>query len=170
MTKTVSIIFVLLFACIFVSGQIKSVYTTLDQKHCKSLPLDPKEQEVDYKGICTGVGGYKLRIANFDLHHILDLVAPGGKEFNVGIDSASYNFLGTKAEWRVRSGKPFALIVRYNLVGENANKVGESVLIVSKITAKSVCVIGRIEGSKTQNVQARELADSGSAKPCMSDN
>lgn len=170
MFKGFSIFFLLLVSCGLVSGQIKSVYTTLDKKHCKSLPLDPNESEVDYKGLCSGIGGYKLKVANFDLHHILDLVTPRGKEFNVGIDSASYNFLGTKAEWRLRSGKPFALIVRYNLVGPAADKVSESILVVSKISTSNSCVIGRIEGSRTQNVEARKLADAAQSKPCMSDN
>ena len=169
MLKGLSIIFTLLLSCGFVSGQVKSVYTTLDKKHCKSLPLDPKESEVDYKGLCTGVGGYKLKVANFDLHHVLDLVNPAGKEFDVGIDSASYNFLGTKAEWRMRSGRPFALIVRYNLIGPMSNKVSESILVVSKISKSSACVIGRIEAGGSQNLQARELADAAATKPCRSD-
>jgi hypothetical protein len=152
-----------------VFGQIRSVYTILDQRHCRSLPIDPKESEVTYKGVCTGVGGYKLKVANFDLHHLLDLVTPGGKEFNVGIDSVSYNFLGTRAEWRVRRGKPFALIVRYNLVGPMSDKVSGSILVVSKISNSKACVVGRIEGSRTQNIQARQLADSAASKPCKSD-
>jgi len=172
-------VFIMLAAC-FVCGQnsnssmvrdeYESVYTILDKKHCRKLPLNPKEHEVDYKGMCPGVGGLKLKVANFDLHHVLDLVTPAGKTFNVGIDSASYNFLGTKAEWRVKQGKPFALIVRYNLIGPEANKVNESILVVSKVSTVKACVVGRIEGSQSQNVDARDLADRAQSMPCTSSN
>jgi len=168
MLRTISLVTLLLLSCGIASGQIRSVYTTLDQKHCKSLKLDPNEHEVDYKGLCTGAGGYKLRVANFDLHHVLDLITPAGKSFNVGIDSASYNFLGTRAEWRMKNGKPFALIVRYNLIGPMTDKVSESILVVSKISRSSACVIDQVEGSKTQNTQARKLADSAASRPCKS--
>ena len=168
MKRTISAVALLVLLSAIASAQIASKYTVLDQKHCKSLKLDPKEAEVDYKGLCTGVGGYKLKVANFDLHHILDLVTPAGKTFNVGIDSASYNFLGTKAEWRVKNGKPFALIVRYNLIGPMTDKVSESILVVSKISRLNACVIDQVEGSKTQNAQARKLADRSASRPCKS--
>jgi hypothetical protein len=166
MLRVISALFMILLSAGLIGAQIRSVYTSLDEKHCKSLKRNPAEPNVIYNGMCSGVGGYQLNIMASDEHQWIELVTPSRKSFGVGMQSASYNFLGTKAEWRVKAGKPIALIVRYNLIGPEGNNVTQSYLVVSKISRSSACVVDRIEGSKTQNLNARKLADLSAAKPC----
>jgi hypothetical protein len=166
MIRIISALALMLISVILTSAQIKSVYTSLDEKHCKSVKGDPKEKNVIYNGVCPGVGSYKLKIAASEEHQWIGLVAPSGKEFFVGTQSASYNFLGKKAEWRVRNGRPLALIVRYNLMNPEADKVGTSLLVVSKVSRTKTCVTDIVDPSKTQNEQARKLADSAGSRPC----
>ena len=43
-------------------------------------------------------------------HQWAELIIPNGKKFDVSISPAAYDSLGKKAEWRVKNGKPIAVI------------------------------------------------------------
>jgi hypothetical protein len=156
------------------TAQIKSVYTSLDEKHCKSLKPVPDSDVIyisSYNRICSGVGGYRLAL-DLDLdkgqdHQWIALVAPSGRKFDAGIGPDAYNSVGKTAEWRVRNGRPIALIIRFDLRNESGGEITSSVLAVSKISRSMGCVVATVDGDKDSTRQARKLADSSASKRCL---
>lgn len=159
------------------AGQkIESVYTDLTTEKCKQLEQSDEEGG-SYRGECAGVGGYKLEVLEGDLRQSINVIAPGGKKFELDLwrtVSGAFSAVGEKAEWRVaRSGKkitPTALIVRYN-ASENPEKPEQNVsyLVVVKITKTAACVTDVVKPTvKNQNSKARQLADNSANKRCKS--
>ncbi len=68
------------------------------------------------------------------------------------------NSVGAKAERRTKNGASIASIVRFN-VSQNQEDS-------TKIMKTTACITDVVPPGKTQNVKARKLADSASAKPC----
>ena len=176
--KSIIIIFALATAfAAAASAQTKkvaSVYTGLSDKICKTIELDVNEGGY-YRGICPGVGGYKLEMTEGDLRQTLNIIAPNGKKPELDFQqnvSGGFSGVGDKAEWRVtRNGKkivPFALITRFNVAKSTDNPEQEnSYLIVTKITKTSACVVDVIEPTvKNQNLKARESADASANMQC----
>ena len=170
---------VTIFAVILSSGavnaQIRSVYTSLSDKTCKTLRSNPNEGG-DYQGRCPGVGGYKLDLFEGDLRQTIDIIAPNRKSYPLRFgEIVTFNFsaAGDKAEWRVKGAgknlKPVALIVRLNASEdpEHSEKT-TSYLIVSKINGSSACITDIVAPTVAdQNARARELADASATKPCL---
>jgi hypothetical protein len=160
------------FAAAHSTAQVTSIYTDLDASKCKTLELD-EEGAGRYRGECKGVGGYKLHVTEGDLRQSIDVVAPGGKKTQLGFwnVSSAFSSVGSKAEWRVRRGVPFALIVRFNVSEdpEDAHKI-TSLLVVSRIKRNGSCITDVVRPQADQNVIARRLADASASKPCMFSN
>jgi len=165
-----SLSLVLLVPLLFSSaafGQTKSIYTSLLAKDC----VASKEPVVDgYSGICKGTNAYALEFLEGDLRQTINVIAPNKKKYELNLwtnVSSGFSSLGEKAEWRVQGKKPTALIVRYNASEnpEDSSKI-TSYLVVAKITASEVCIVDIIKPSKTQNVDARKVADVASKSTC----
>lgn len=167
MSRTLTIGLFLLLLAGQIVAQNTSSYTRLDEKNCRALKANADQGEF-YVGMCKGLGGYRLRVTKGEEHQFVDLVTRSGKEYGVGFNSASYNFIGNTAEWRLQKGKPVALILRYNLLSPETGKVSSSMLVVSKITRAKACVTDLVDAGKTQNIDARKLADRSSGRPCRS--
>lgn len=148
--------------------KIQSVYTTLDDRKCKTLESNPDEGG-SYLGECPGTNGYKLQVSEGDLRQTVSVVAPDKKIFPLEFWRifSGFSAVGSKAEWRVKGKDPIALIIRFN-VSENPEDSSKttSYLIVSKITKGEICVVDTFKPGKSQNVLARESADSAAGKPC----
>lgn len=150
------------------SAQTKSVYTSLDEKHCKTMkPVNDSLGVYTYDKICGGAGGYRLALEEDKDHQWIAIVAPTGKTSDAGFGPDAYNSLGKTAEWRVRNGRPIALIVRIDERNESGGTITHSGLAVSKITRSTACVIATVDSSKNSRAQARKLADSSASKPCL---
>jgi hypothetical protein len=175
MRRSIVLLSVILGLSVSVSAQIKSVYTSLAEKNCRTLKAHPKDGEL-YSGMCRGVSGYRLHVRKGEEHEYVSLVDTSGKEFEVSVNPASYSFLGSTAEWRVRTPPglgliPMALILRFQLRGPDA-KSSQSILVVSKIHRSpglKSCVVDVIYPTKSQNQDARDVADVAASKPCKSD-
>lgn len=158
----------LLFAIAAPAQKIQSVYTSLDDRKCKTLESNPDEGG-SYLGECPGTGGYKLQIAEGDLRQTVSVVAPGKKVFPLEFWSffSGFSAVQPTAEWRVKGKTPVGLIVRFN-VSENPEDTSKttSYLIVSKITETENCIVEVFKPSKSQNILARQAADSAAVKPC----
>lgn len=150
-----------------------SVYTTLADTKCKTLELNVEESGY-YRGQCWGTAGYKLEVIEGDLRQTVNVIAPNKKKFELNLwttVSSAFSALGDKAEWRVvtKKGKatPVALIVRFN-ASENPDNPNQmtSYLVVSKITAKEVCITDIIKPKLNANTEAQKLADDSAGKPC----
>lgn len=148
--------------------KLQSVYTTLDDKRCKTLESTPDEGG-SYLGECPGTGGYKLRVSEGDLRQTVSIVAPNKKIYplDFGTFFGGFSAVQQNAEWRIKGKTPVALIIRFN-VSENPEDSSKttSYLIVSKITKNATCVVEMFKPSKSQNILARQSADSAASKPC----
>ena len=154
---------------------IDSIYTSLAAEDCKTLESDEDEAGW-YQGRCAGAAGYQLDLMEGDLRQTLTVLDPNGKEFPLELwatVSGGFSALGRTAEWRVRTsgGKtaPLALIVRYN-VNEDPERPEKttSYLVVTKITAKEICVTDVVEPVRKANEKARVLADKAADTACKS--
>lgn len=149
-------------------AQIASQYTDLIDTKCKTLELIEDEGEL-YKGECAGVGGYKLHVIEGDLRHTIDVVSPDGTAHQLRFWDffGGFSAVGPRAEWRLKSKRPIALIVRLN-VSENPEDSSKttSYLIVAKITENEVCVTDILKPGRSQNIEARRSADRAAAMPC----
>lgn len=164
---------ILIIGVLSVNSQTSSIYTNLTGSNCKTVKAD-----VETGGSvqnCRAFGNWSLKVLDDDNRMSVNVVAPGGKEFELDfwtIITRSFSSLGAKAEWRVKKVKnesqPVALIIRVNSSSdENGTMVRKSYLTVTKITAGSVCVTDKIEGAANANQTAREAADNAADKPCL---
>lgn len=154
----IRMILLLLAAVMFVSAapaQIKSVYTKLDDKHCRKLKPDRKNREFE-KLRCGGVAGYWLKVTSGGDDAVAELVTPSGKEFDTVATFAGHHVASGTSEWRVKNGRPIGLIVRYSVQEPDGFK---SYLVVSKISRTGSCVTDVVPPGKRQNADARKLAD-----------
>lgn len=152
---------------------IESIYTGLSTRDCKTIEQSD-ENAGWYRGVCPGVGGYKLELLEGDIRQTINVIDPNGNKSELelwSVVSSGFSSVGEKAEWRVtRSGSkiiPSALIVRYN-VHNPATEKNDSYLVVIKITKEETCVTDVVKPVANQNVKARQLADEAPKKPCKS--
>ena len=160
MVRIISICLFMLATVTFASAQIKSVYTKLDQKHCKALKPDRKNGEFE-RLKCGGVGGYWLQVLSGGDDTVVDVVTPSGKEFSADYSFAGHRVASGTSEWRVKGGRPISVIIRYSVQEPEGFK---SYLVVTKISRSSACVVDMVPPGKRQNADARKLADS--MRPC----
>ncbi|HEY0659268.1 MAG TPA: hypothetical protein VGD05_12375 [Pyrinomonadaceae bacterium] len=153
----------------------ESVYTDLASEKCRTTESNPDEGG-SYRGLCAGVGGYRLEVLEGDLRQTINVVAPNRKKYELELwnkVSSGFSAVGDKAEWRVvRNGKtvrPTALIFRFNASDNPANaEQNTSYLVVVKITKRTACVTDVLKPSANANARARKLADASANKPCQS--
>lgn len=154
-------------ASVAMAQSLTSTYTSLDDKKCKTL-----EQEGDFiRQSCPGVGKYQLEVTEGDLRQDVRVQFPDGSFSALNLmEQVSYGFsyVGPTAEWLMQKTTPRALILRYNASEDSidSSKI-TSYLVVSKITARSACVVGIIKPQKDQNLVARKLAQQAAQKPCL---
>ncbi len=151
----------------FATAQNTSVYTSLDTKNCKTIEQSD-EGSGWYSGECKGVGGYKLEVTEGDLRQSINVIAPSKKKFELNLAqvSSAFSAVGEKAEWRMNGKVPIALIVRFNVSNVEDETKTFSLLVVSKISKTESCITDVVEAGKTQNADARKLADEATLKPC----
>lgn len=170
MLKNIFLIFAILCFTTVTCSQNKSVYTDLDDAKCKTVELSDDEGG-SYSGICPGTASYKLNLIEGDLRQTITVIDPK----NLKHELQFWNFLGgfsavgPKAEWRLKGKTPVALIIRLNVneTPEEPNK-STSYLIVAKITRDEICVTDTLKPSRSQNAEARKIADKASDRPCKS--
>lgn len=154
------------------SGAIRSVYTSLAAADCRLVKRDADTNDPTYR--CPGTAGYSLLVHDWDARMTVDVVTPGGRTHPLrysGVISSAFSTLGPRAEWRMRDGKPIALIVRVN-VSENPDTPDRatSYLAVAKITSRETCVTDRVAPTTpSANQAARRAADGSPSRPCMRD-
>jgi hypothetical protein len=151
------------------TGQISSVYTSLAQADCRVTEVD--EESESSVSRCPGAAGYALEALEGDLRQSIDVITPDGKEHELNywsVITGGFSTLGPRAEWRMRGGRPIALIVRVNASEdpEDATRL-TSYLAVAKLTPAEICVTDRIPPSPTANEAARAAADASAGRPCL---
>lgn len=149
-----------------VFSQNKSVYTDLTPAKCRTVEGEPG-MPGKYSGQCPGVSDYDLEVHSNEDQASLGVVLPSKKvvviDFRNYFDN--YSWLRGKAEWRLKSREPLALIVRLD-VNDQGERGSTSYLIVSKISATDACVTDVVKPGRNQNLLARRLADKALAQAC----
>lgn len=167
--KTVILIAILLSAGFSASAQVKSSYTGLGEKACKTIE-STSDEGGSYRGLCPGVGGYKLEAIEGDLRQSINVIDAKKKkhELNLWNVSGGFSSLGEQAEWRMKGKTPIALIVRFN-VSENPEDSSKltSYLVVIKLTKESICVTVALKPTRSHNFEARKAADVSATRPCQ---
>jgi hypothetical protein len=151
-------------------GAISSVYTSLEQG-CRMIEVD--EEAGGSTQRCPGTAGYALKVMEGDLRMSIDVITPDGKAHELSYWSVithGFSSLGPRAEWRMRGGRPIALIVRVN-ASENPEDSSQltSYLAVAKITPQEICVTDRISPAPNANEVARAAADRSAGRGCVSE-
>lgn len=153
----------------FVFAQTTKVYTSLEPNKCKTLEIDTQSESSTQQ--CSGFAGYRVFVDEGDLRQNIRIKTPEGKEHSLELWSvvgSGFSSLGPRLEWRLKSGKPFALILRFNLSEnpEDASKL-TSYLVVVKVTDKAICVTQKIPPSANANLLAQKAAETATAQACL---
>jgi hypothetical protein len=165
MLKNLSIMTFILLISTVAFAQNKSVYTNLSADKCKAT----KESSDDgYVGICDGVGGFKLEVSEGDLRQNIQVILPNKKKFDLNLwgFNGGFSTVGEKAEWRMKGTVPTALIIRFKVSDAEDSAKITSYLMVAKVSKTSACVVDVVMPSKTQNADAKKIADKASTMAC----
>lgn len=165
------ILFSVMVAAVFavaVNAQNTSLYSSLAVKDCKTIESDETGAGW-YIGECKGVGGFKLRLTEGDIRQSIIVIGPNGTQSDLefGRISSGFSSVGDKAEWRMKGKKPIAVILRYTYSydPEDSSRT-RSELVVAKITGSKACITDVVGPAKSQNVIARQRADTAASRPC----
>jgi hypothetical protein len=157
-----------------------STYTAVwDEKSCKVEVEDPEGDSVSNAACKSSSPELTLGLWSGDLRERATLTGRGGELAITDAlaehvpESAAWNTIGPKAEWRTPRGDaahPYALILRHTY---ETNPDGESVkqhyLAVVKISGGDFCLAGIVEASinaKNANADARVIADAARLGSC----
>jgi hypothetical protein len=158
--------FFLLFSQI-ASAQNRSVYTSFGDKACRTLELT-EEEGGSYLGECPGVAGYKLHLLEGDLRQSIDVITPRGRKHELKFweQFGGFSHVGPRAEWRLKAGRPVGLIIRYDVSQPDDSTKEDSYLLVAKIGETEACVTDVVPPGRSQNIEARRLADTAWSRKC----
>lgn len=152
------------------TGEISSVYTSLTEADCRVTESD--EESGSSTSRCPGVAGHEVDVHDGDARVSIDIITPDGKEHPLNYWSVithGFSSPGPRAEWRMRGGRPIALIVRVNASEHTDEGTFRRVsyLAVAKITPAAICVTDRILPAPDANDAARRAADQSASRPCL---
>ena len=131
-----------------------SVYTNLDLARCEVVAHDAESGSS--LRLCRGYGGFSLYVGEDDDRVDVDAGMDNGAWEGPG----GFNRLGPRVEWRLRRGRPIAIIFRYILTG--ADQPPGSRLAVESIgrNGRPGCLVSMIDGAlPNANELARQRAD-----------
>jgi hypothetical protein len=171
------IILVLCSAAAFAQGGAKksaaprfsSVYTNFDKDCRDAVPESKMNPGTDVPGTCKGYGGYRVALDYSAMATSIVVVRGRNRDesISLGMMSISAPEKGSKLEWRLANGKPFAVIFRMPKYGEQgdssdpfANKIGETLIIKGLKGHESIDLEVDVKTTPNPNEKARQLADS----------
>ncbi len=163
-----------LFASTVLFAQMQSAYTKSDHKSCKVI----QSHHYGYSSVsaCPGYAGIKVEISEGDIRQDMTLIRKGKRYDLHFMDkiSRSFSFFGETIEWRFAKEKPnepIAMISRYVAADKYVDGLQKDVsyLVVTKITDREMCIVGKVYPGKNQNVEAREMADKAKMMTCVKD-
>lgn len=131
-----------------------SVYTELNLDRCRRTSAVQEDDSASWR--CAGHAGIPLLVFTGDGRFDVD----AGVDNGVWESAAAFNNPGPRVEWRVRGGRPFVIIYRLLLTGDDND--GRTVLAVERIgrPGHPGCVMAWIDGaSANPNMVARQIAD-----------
>ena len=144
--------FILLAA---LAGAPTSAYTQLNLDNCEIYNVAHAGEGAWANRRCPGRNGITLFVDEDDDRVDLD----AGVNNNEWESPSPFNQLGPQIEWRMESGRPFAIIYRYNIPAEEVGR--RSMLAVETIgrRGRPGCMVALIVGNAAGNARARQIAD-----------
>ena len=147
-----------------------SSYTSIDENDCVTLDSDDLGSIQE----CESFGDIGVRVVEGDIRQSIILTRKN-REYILNFQSTTsigFSTLGNKIEWRYENRKPKnikGMIIRLevNEDPEDLDKI-TSYLVVSKITPKDICIVGKILPQVNQNELARAMLGSKEELPCLS--
>jgi hypothetical protein len=139
----------------------ESSYTDFSTKKCRHIPGKDAEDYGEWH--CKGLQGVAVYMGAGD-QRIYVSYGKNAKNEKAALQTlASFNGEGSRIEWRIERGKPFATIMRWSTTrtNEKGEPVRGSVLVVTRLGAGGVCHVGYVDGgvNKNANALARRIAD-----------
>ena len=144
-----------------------SRYTSVVPDDCKTLERETEEGSY-IRQSCPGIGDIALIVEEGDGR----MFVHAGNDPSDGETMSPFNTLSPKVEWRMKDGKPVAIIYRLKVATPDVPQDGNTQLFVSKIGTGSSpsCVMAEIAGSYPDaNAKARKIADGAADYRCGRD-
>jgi hypothetical protein len=144
-----------------------SVYTDFDISKC--LEIDPPNEDQNDGGsvLCDGYGGLKVFWAGGDDRDYLAYGSNPEQHCSRWQTFGGFNSANEKIEWRLKQGKPIAVIHRWTVAHDENNDgvlQNKTWLAVTKLEAANSCRMADVEGALPgANEKARILADTMTA-------
>ena len=137
------------------AGAPTSAYTQLNLDNCEIYSVAHAGEGSWENRRCPGRNGITLFVNVDDDRFDVD----AGIDNNEWESPSPFNDLGPQIEWRLESGRPFAIIYRYNIPAEAAGS--RSMLAVESIgrRGRPGCLVALIRGDAAGNARARRIAD-----------
>ena len=130
-----------------------SAYTPLDLERCRVLSRDAESGAMAWR--CPGRGGIALYAAYDDDRYDLHAGGAGAWEGLGG-----FNHLGPRVEWRLRNGRPIAIIYRYIQSGPDQPPGTRLAVKTIGRPGHPGCLVSMIDGAwPNANDLARQRAD-----------
>ena len=154
MIRSIALAGALAWPGLAVAQPATSAYTPLDIDRCTLI--EEIEEGAGALWRCPGRGGIGLFVATGDGRFDVD----AGVDNDIWESLVAFNRPGPQVEWRMRRGRPFAII--YRLLWDDGVGGRGSSLIVETIGRRGApgCEVARIEGATANaNEAARARAD-----------
>jgi len=140
---------------------IESAYTDFSTKKCRHTPGKDVEDYGEWR--CAGYKGIPVYMSAGDQRIQVSYGKNAKNERAASQTLAAFNGEGSKIEWRMEKGVPFATIMRWSTTrtDEKGDPMPGSTLVVTKLGRNGVCHVGYVDGqaNKNANELAREIAD-----------
>lgn len=165
----------LAFGSLAWAQDITFVFTDLTSC-AREVPKDPQAEEngQDEVIVCAGPGGYTVTefYSASDAHRSISSKAHPDFELRLvpTKEKCPFTEFGKNLEWRLKDGKPFAVIQRLTCYGFNKTETGPGKKIAEYLLVRGLKGYEAINGSvntktKGANEKARALADAGLQRP-----
>jgi hypothetical protein len=145
---------------------IESAYTDFNTKKCRHTPGKDVEDYGEWR--CKGFRGIAVYMSAGDQRIQVSYGKNAKDEPAASQTLAGFNGEGSKIEWRMEKGVPFATIMRWSTTrtDEKGDPVRGSTLVVTRLGPGGVCHVGYVDGqaNKNGNDLAREIADKHARK------
>jgi hypothetical protein len=138
---------------------ISSQYTEYNIDKCKKTFGTPGDEDSIYF-ICPGYKSNQVYFAEGDLRTLIAYGKNPSTHCSGQQTFGGFNTATPTIEWRLRDGKPFAAIQRWNVSDFDDSSKIKSWLGVTKLEGINSCRVAIVEGSlKNANIRARQAAD-----------
>ena len=144
-----------------------SIYSDFDIAKCKTISLSEEDGGGTWK--CKGIKGYDVIYSEGDLRGTVGFGKNADDQCSAHQSFGRFNSLGSKIEWRMEKGKPFATIMRW--FTDNGEPNGkQNWLVVTKLKNGEACRTALIDTKfPNANAVAQQKADSTRNFNCKKD-